>query len=144
MKNKKVLNVTQKTPTKEIQEVNKRVTFVERRIQERIVILEKQLLRLEIHDRRRNVKIYCLLIQGDIKSEDIYKAVHNMFSQKLGIEETRVNSMQLANVHRLPGKQTREPHPDNTPSEATGRKEMFYLTTHSTHFIYVTWRQTYG
>ena len=25
-----------------------------------------------------------------------------------------------------------------------GRKEMFYLTTHSTHFIYDIWRQTYG
>ena len=25
-----------------------------------------------------------------------------------------------------------------------GRKEMFYLTTHSTHFITVIWRQTYG
>ena len=25
-----------------------------------------------------------------------------------------------------------------------GRKEMFYLTTHSTHFIYVIWRQAYG
>ena len=25
-----------------------------------------------------------------------------------------------------------------------GRKEMFYLTTHSTHFIYVIWLRTYG
>ena len=24
------------------------------------------------------------------------------------------------------------------------RKEMFYLMTHSTHFIYIIWRQTYG
>ena len=24
------------------------------------------------------------------------------------------------------------------------RKDMFYLTTHSTHFIYVIWRHTYG
>ena len=28
--------------------------------------------------------------------------------------------------------------------EPTGRKEMFYLTTHSTHFIYGYLRQTYG
>ena len=30
-------------------------------------------------------------------------------------------------------------------SEKEGRKEMFYLTTHSTHFVFtVIWRQTYG
>ena len=85
----------------EIEDVRQSQTVIKSQTDDKITELENQLIKLEIHARKRNLLFYGVQVDQSLEKEDTEAVIRTLLHKSVKLDQTIVESMSFINVHRL-------------------------------------------